>query len=191
MQLYFVCRRAYLRKLTLVTFNIETVHRLNWHSNLLHIYYKCFRFYPVFQAFSNGTNVLCKGSPPPQAVFFPPSEVPMLLPGTFKNKVALITGGGTGLGRGMTTTLSSLGAECVIASRSVSVLSSLMICLLALTMNLALWSVKHVCFQSSFLHTAWRCGVKIKFHCLQWQNILIQMLIIYNIMMVLVAPYYA
>lgn len=46
----------------------------------------------------------------------------MLLPGTFKNKVAFITGGGTGLGRGMTTTLSSLGAECVIASRKLDVL---------------------------------------------------------------------
>ena len=43
----------------------------------------------------------------------------MLLPGTYKNKVAFITGGGTGLGKGMTATLSALGAECVIASRSV------------------------------------------------------------------------
>lgn len=43
----------------------------------------------------------------------------MLPPETFKNKVAFITGGGTGLGKGMTTTLSALGAQCVIASRSV------------------------------------------------------------------------
>jgi len=56
----------------------------------------------------------------PQARFFPPSEGVMLLPGTFKNKVAFITGGGTGLGKAMTTALSSLGAECVIASRLVS-----------------------------------------------------------------------
>uniref|UniRef100_A0A4W5N6L8 2,4-dienoyl CoA reductase 1, mitochondrial n=1 Tax=Hucho hucho TaxID=62062 RepID=A0A4W5N6L8_9TELE len=41
----------------------------------------------------------------------------MLLPGTYKDNVAFITGGGTGLGKGMTTTLSALGAECVIASR--------------------------------------------------------------------------
>lgn len=46
----------------------------------------------------------------------------MLLPGTYKNKVAFITGGGTGLGKGMTTTLSALGAECVIASRKLDVL---------------------------------------------------------------------
>lgn len=78
--------------------------------------------FTLLRAFSNGTNALRKDSPPPQAVFFPPSEVPMLAPGAFKNKVAFITGGGTGLGRGMTTTLSSLGAECVIASRKLDVL---------------------------------------------------------------------
>ncbi|KAG1948215.1 2,4-dienoyl-CoA reductase, mitochondrial [Pimephales promelas] len=58
----------------------------------------------------------------PQARFFPPSEGVMLLPGTFKNKVAFITGGGTGLGKAMTTALSSLGAECMIASRNLDVL---------------------------------------------------------------------
>uniref|UniRef100_A0A4W5N7W0 2,4-dienoyl CoA reductase 1, mitochondrial n=1 Tax=Hucho hucho TaxID=62062 RepID=A0A4W5N7W0_9TELE len=46
----------------------------------------------------------------------------MLLPGTYKDNVAFITGGGTGLGKGMTTTLSALGAECVIASRKLDVL---------------------------------------------------------------------
>lgn len=54
-----------------------------------------------------------------QAGFFPLSEGVMLPAGTFKNKVAFITGGGTGLGKGMTAALSALGAECVIASRSV------------------------------------------------------------------------
>ncbi|XP_030638219.1 2,4-dienoyl-CoA reductase [(3E)-enoyl-CoA-producing], mitochondrial [Chanos chanos] len=71
--------------------------------------------------FGSGTNPLYQNGPP-QAKFFPASEGAMLLPGTFKNKVAFITGGGTGLGKGMTTTLSTLGAECVIASRKLDVL---------------------------------------------------------------------
>ncbi|KAF4102966.1 2,4-dienoyl-CoA reductase, mitochondrial [Onychostoma macrolepis] len=79
---------------------------------------KC--FIPA-RLFGNGTNTLYQ-SEPPQARFFPPSEGVMLLPGTYKNKVAFITGGGTGLGKAMTTTLSSLGAECVIASRNLDVL---------------------------------------------------------------------
>ncbi|KAJ8291026.1 hypothetical protein GJAV_G00020550 [Gymnothorax javanicus] len=58
----------------------------------------------------------------PQAGFFPPDEGMMLPPNSFKNKVAFITGGGTGLGKGMTTTLSALGAKCVIASRKLDVL---------------------------------------------------------------------
>ncbi|KAK7158018.1 hypothetical protein R3I93_009268 [Phoxinus phoxinus] len=78
---------------------------------------KC--FIPA-RLFGNGTNTLYQSGP--QARFFPPSEGVMLLPGTFKNKVAFITGGGTGLGKAMTTALSSLGAECVIASRNLDVL---------------------------------------------------------------------
>ncbi|XP_034021198.1 2,4-dienoyl-CoA reductase, mitochondrial [Thalassophryne amazonica] len=58
----------------------------------------------------------------PQARFFRPTEGVMLPPGSFHNKVAFITGGGTGLGRAMTSTLSSMGAECVIASRKLEVL---------------------------------------------------------------------
>nr|XP_057908913.1 2,4-dienoyl-CoA reductase, mitochondrial isoform X2 [Doryrhamphus excisus] len=57
-----------------------------------------------------------------QSRFFPPQETPMLPPGSFNGRVAFITGGGTGLGRAMTTTLSHLGAECVIASRKLDVL---------------------------------------------------------------------
>lgn len=53
----------------------------------------------------------------PQAAFFSPLQKAMLPPNTFEGKVAFITGGGTGLGKGMTTFLSHLGAECVIASR--------------------------------------------------------------------------
>ncbi|XP_053744144.1 2,4-dienoyl-CoA reductase, mitochondrial isoform X2 [Synchiropus splendidus] len=62
------------------------------------------------------------GKAPPQAVHFPPSKGVMLQPGSFSNKVAFITGGGTGLGRAMTSTLSQLGAQCVIASRKLDVL---------------------------------------------------------------------
>ncbi|ESO98315.1 hypothetical protein LOTGIDRAFT_213936 [Lottia gigantea] len=46
----------------------------------------------------------------------------MLPADTFKGKTAFITGGGTGLGKGMTTFLSKLGANVVITSRSVDVL---------------------------------------------------------------------
>lgn len=57
-------------------------------------------------------------SPAPQSGFFPPAKGAMLPTGSFNNRVAFITGGGTGLGRAMTNTLSQLGAQCVIASRS-------------------------------------------------------------------------
>ncbi|XP_070822351.1 2,4-dienoyl-CoA reductase [(3E)-enoyl-CoA-producing], mitochondrial [Chaetodon trifascialis] len=62
------------------------------------------------------------GSPPPQSGFFPPADDVMLPAGSFNNRVAFITGGGTGLGRTMTTALSQLGAQCVIASRKLDVL---------------------------------------------------------------------
>ncbi|CAG7700212.1 unnamed protein product, partial [Allacma fusca] len=37
----------------------------------------------------------------PQAKYFPVIKSPMLPPGTFKGRTAFITGGGTGLGKGM------------------------------------------------------------------------------------------
>ncbi|NXA33610.1 DECR protein, partial [Eudromia elegans] len=74
------------------------------------------------QFFSRGTNVLHQEISAPQAVFFSPVQKMMLPPNTFQGKLAFITGGGTGLGKGMTTALSSLGATCVIASRKLDVL---------------------------------------------------------------------
>ncbi|NWH59108.1 DECR protein, partial [Geococcyx californianus] len=74
------------------------------------------------QFFSHGPNVLLQVSNAPQATFFSPVQKVMLPPNTFQGKVAFITGGGTGIGKGMTTTLSSLGAQCVIASRKLDVL---------------------------------------------------------------------
>ncbi|XP_040210540.1 2,4-dienoyl-CoA reductase [(3E)-enoyl-CoA-producing], mitochondrial [Rana temporaria] len=75
------------------------------------------------RAFSCGTPALSSDNmDAPQASFFPVQPNVMLPPNTFKGKVAFITGGGTGLGRGMTTALSRLGAECVISSRKLDVL---------------------------------------------------------------------
>ncbi|KAM9199609.1 2,4-dienoyl-CoA reductase [(3E)-enoyl-CoA-producing], mitochondrial [Mergus octosetaceus] len=72
--------------------------------------------------FSRGPNVLLQDSSAPQAAFFSPLQKVMLPPNTFQGKVAFVTGGGTGIGKGMTTALSSLGAKCVIASRKLDVL---------------------------------------------------------------------
>ncbi len=53
---------------------------------------------------------------------FSPKVDSMLPKDSFKGKVALVTGGGTGLGKGMATTLSALGAQVVITSRKEDVL---------------------------------------------------------------------
>jgi len=45
----------------------------------------------------------------------------MLPPGTFKGQIALVTGGGTGLGKGIASKLSNLGAHVVICSRKFEV----------------------------------------------------------------------
>jgi len=55
---------------------------------------------------------------------FPPVTTPMLPPKSFDGKVALITGGGTGLGKGMATMLSRLGATVAIAARRLPVLEA-------------------------------------------------------------------
>ncbi|KAM9308416.1 2,4-dienoyl-CoA reductase [(3E)-enoyl-CoA-producing], mitochondrial [Gastrophryne carolinensis] len=73
--------------------------------------------------FSHGSPALwSENKEGPQAKYYPALQNVMLPPDTFKGKVALITGGGTGLGKGMATALSRLGAECVIASRKLDVL---------------------------------------------------------------------
>ena len=53
----------------------------------------------------------------PQSKHFKSLKNPMLAPGTFKGKIAFISGGGTGLGRSIAMFLSTLGAQVVIASR--------------------------------------------------------------------------
>lgn len=68
------------------------------------------------------THVL--GKEGPQAKHFPVISTPMLPKDTFKGKTAFITGGGTGLGKGMATMLSSLGANVVIAARRLPVLET-------------------------------------------------------------------
>ncbi|CAI5741907.1 unnamed protein product [Hyaloperonospora brassicae] len=48
----------------------------------------------------------------------------MLPPGTFQGKIALVTGGGTGLGKGIATKLSDLGATVAILSRKREVVAA-------------------------------------------------------------------
>jgi len=58
----------------------------------------------------------------PNAKLFEPVKTPMLPKDYFKGKVAYVTGGGTGLGKSMATTLSKLGANVFITSRRENVL---------------------------------------------------------------------
>jgi acyl-CoA-binding protein len=60
----------------------------------------------------------------PRGAFKAVVKTPMLPPGTFKGQVAFITGGGTGLGKAMATTLSKLGATVVISSRKLDVIEA-------------------------------------------------------------------
>src|SRR5690349_16227351 len=51
--------------------------------------------------------------------FAPKTDI-MLPKGCFEGKIAFVTGGGTGLGKGMAARLSSLGAKVAISSRKVN-----------------------------------------------------------------------
>ncbi len=53
----------------------------------------------------------------PQAKYFPVKKNPMLPAGTFTGRTALITGGGTGLGKAMALMLGTLGASVAILGR--------------------------------------------------------------------------
>lgn len=63
-------------------------------------------------------------APRPQAKYFPVRRDTMLPPETYKDKVVLVTGGGTGLGKGMSLKFSHLGAKVAIASRRLPVLEA-------------------------------------------------------------------
>ena len=52
-----------------------------------------------------------------QAKLFPPRHDTMLPKGSYENRTVLITGGGTGLGKGMALKFSELGANVAIAAR--------------------------------------------------------------------------
>ena len=56
-------------------------------------------------------------TPGPQAPHFAAKKRTMLPPDSFKDKVVFVTGGGTGLGKGMSTKFSELGAKVVIVAR--------------------------------------------------------------------------
>ncbi|XP_045626307.2 2,4-dienoyl-CoA reductase [(3E)-enoyl-CoA-producing], mitochondrial isoform X1 [Procambarus clarkii] len=83
---------------------------------------------PIFrmplQAVHTSAGIRAKQNEGPQAKYFPAVKTIMLPKDTFTGKIAFITGGGTGLGKGMATMLSALGANVVIAARRLSVLEA-------------------------------------------------------------------
>jgi len=71
----------------------------------------------------------------PQASKFPANKATMLPNGSFDGKVVFVSGGGTGLGKGMATKFSQLGAKVVIASRRLPVLEEAALEIKGLTGN--------------------------------------------------------
>merc|ERR1712080_293800 len=61
-------------------------------------------------------------NPRPHSKHFPIRRETFLPAGTYKDRVVLVTGGGTGLGKGMTRKFAELGAKVAIASRRLPVL---------------------------------------------------------------------
>ncbi|XP_074056034.1 2,4-dienoyl-CoA reductase [(3E)-enoyl-CoA-producing], mitochondrial isoform X3 [Macrotis lagotis] len=79
---------------------------------------------PAPRFFRCGAKALFKNSDLERSKYFEPLKKVMLPPNSFQGKVVFITGGGTGIGKGMTSVFSSLGATCVIASRNIDVLKT-------------------------------------------------------------------
>ena len=75
-----------------------------------------------YRTFSNTNTMQQEIKNMPQAGHFPAMKQTMLPKDSFKNKVVFISGGGTGLGKGMATKFSDLGAKVAIASRRLNVL---------------------------------------------------------------------
>lgn len=71
----------------------------------------------------------------PHAKFFPARKDAMLPKNTFQDKVVFISGGGTGLGKGMALMFSQLGAKVAIASRRLPVLEATAAEITAITKN--------------------------------------------------------
>eukprot|EP00127_Corallochytrium_limacisporum_P000245 Clim_evm13s8 gene=Clim_evmTU13s8 len=69
-----------------------------------------------------GRRLTGKADPAAHARYFPAQKSPMLREGSMQGKFALVTGGGTGLGRAMATQLSRAGAIVAITSRKLPVI---------------------------------------------------------------------